>query len=323
MNLLRVLAFNGQNISSEILASYLHFLLEPNEHNLDYQFLHSFLTVIDQKLNHHEDLLKVLNVLDNDAQNHNTLTNVDTLSGIKLEGTTIDLIIKCPKITILCDIQTSKSRPDKLIDGYLKFIQNNPFNSDDNLVCCTINDQESIDRDFWNQIMRSQDRHICIPYQHPDPAIPSLNKIIFHLFRVHGLTPGKTIREEVLDAFPGFKLLNDLWDFIDNNFQGYGFMDDVSKVKGVSLLNSIQLESKREGFVYFHNGISGLMRLYKEQILTYQFPYIVNRPNSHGWIEINKVQSYLKWFMSSKSFRQNRGDIRSAFSYPHSNKIKS
>lgn len=325
MNLLRVLAFNGQNISSDAFASYLHFLLEPNEHNLEYQFLHNFLELINQKLNNDAQIQETLHELDSYAKTRgiNTIHNVDTLSRVTLENVTIDLIIKCPKVTILVDIKTSKTKSSEFIEGYLNFIDNNPFDSNNRLICCTIDSQESINKESWNEVLRSMDCHIYIPFQHPDPAIPSLNKAIFNLFRIHGLIPGKSLSKEITDSYPGFKLLNDLWDFIDNNFQGYGFVDDVSKIRGVLLLNSVELESKIHGFIHFRNGISGLMRLHKEQILTYQFPYIANRPNSHGWIEVSRVQSYLKWFLSSKSLRQNRGDLSGSYRNPNSGKLRS
>lgn len=323
MNLYKVLAFNGVPISTEIIATSLHFLWEPGEHKLGYGFLLSTLEGLNQILPNPDLLTNAITELKNHINSENGAQDssaFEILSRLKIEEIPIDLVIKFHEVIIIIEICTRKSDNDKLESGYLKFIDNNPFNSNQKIICCKIGVDQNTDYNSWSDILRTDDQIVFLPLKHPDSSINTLNAFIFNFFRTFDCIPGVSFRHTARQRPLGLMLLNNLWEFFEDDLQGYGHGEDISKMKGISFINSIELENKNHGYVYFRNGFSGLLRLHPDQIHVYQFAYISIRPNSHGWVEIKRVQAYLKWFLNKKNFRRNSGNINSELRDPSKRK---
>ena len=300
LNLLKVMAFNQRQIEPDYLATYIHFLLEPSEHGLGCRFLHSFLQQIQRTLKGESFFGEILAELKTHVE---TKTNklpdqISIASKLDFDGLPLDLLISDDKFSVLVEIQSDNSRNSRLQDIYKHFIRHHALKVGHRILCVAIGRDNNLPTNFKDNV-RQVDRVTFIRFDEQDDEKPSIQTGIINIFHSYGYN-FKDDTKQVKDPGypPGVLLLEDFSQFIKSNMQGYGFQLNPDSVQGVTYINSSQLLKNSDGFVYIPNGLSGLLRMRREHIETFQFGFVTHQRTARGWLSVKRVKSYLKWFLS-------------------------
>lgn len=301
LNLLKIMSFNQRHIEPSQLAVYLHFLLVPGEHELGCRFLSSFLQQIQRTLKGESffgDILAELKILI-DTKSSKLPDHISIASKLDFDGIPLDLLITDNRFSILIEIQANGSEGSRLHENYQYFIRHFPIKAGHRILCVVIG-RENHPSDNFMKDLRQVDRLTFMGFDEQADSTPSLKTSLINIFHRYGYDFNDNIVDtKNSDYPPGLKLLQDLSQFISSNMQGYGYHLNPNDIPGITYINSSQLMKKSEGYVYITNGLSGLLRMRHEQIETFQFGFVVNQQNTSGWLSVKRVNSYLKWFLSS------------------------
>ncbi len=300
LNALKIIAFNQRNIEPNILATYLHFLMVPGEHELGCIYLHSFLQQVQRTLQGESFFARTLQNLSGhiDSKFTGLPDNLSIASRLDLEGVPLDLLITNDRHSLLIEIQSANSQSSRLQEAYKNFIRHHPLKAGHRILCLIIG-PENYTSNNWKMPLRQMDRFSSLRFDGIEDTEPCIQSSILNIFQKHGYSIDDDKNENSHSKYPaGFLLLEDLYHFISSDLKGYGIELDPDNIEGVIYLNSSQLEKKADGYVYIPNGLSGLLRMRSEHIETYKFAFTSNKLSAPGWLSVKRVNSYLKWFLA-------------------------
>lgn len=294
------MAFNQRDIEPDILATYLHFLMVPGEHELGCLYLYSFLQQVQRTLQTESFLARTLQNISGhiDSKFAGLPDNLSIASKLDLEGVPLELLISNDRHSLLIEIQSANSQSSRLQEAYKNYIRHHPLKAGHRILCLVIG-PENYETNNWSIPLRQIDRFSSIRFDGMKDAEPCIKSSIINIFQKYGYLIDDDKNQNSNSKYPaGFLLLEDLYHFISSDLKGYGVEIDPHSIQGVIYLNSSQLEKKSDGYVYIPNGLSGLLRMPSEHIETYKFAFTSNKLSAPGWLSVKRVNSYLKWFLS-------------------------
>ncbi len=299
LNLLKIMAFNQQHIEPDYLATYLHFLLNPSEHDLGCRYLYSFLKQIQRTLRGESFFVEILTKLkiQVESQSQRLPDQFSIDSKLDFDGIPLDLLITDSNFSVLVEIQSTDYQNSRLEDSYKHFIRHHPLKAGHRILCLAIGRHNYLPNKF-NESLRHVDRLSFLGFDGQEDTEPSIQASIINVLSTYGYDINNNTDSHNSDYPPGILLLKDFSQFISNNMKGYGFPLNPDHIQGITYINNSQLFKKSDGYVYIPNGISGLLRMRPEHIETFKFGFIQTQQRSSGWLSVKKVNSYLKWFLS-------------------------
>ena len=300
LNSLKVMAFNRRDIEPDILATYLHFLLEPGEHQLGCLYLYSFLQQIQRTLRGEPFLTETLRKIREhlDSSSRGLPDKISIASKLDVEGVPLDLLITNDQYTLLIEIHSGNSQSSRLLEAYKNFIRLHPLKAGHRILCVIIG-RENLITNNWKKALRQVDKLSFIRFHETQDSLPSIQTSILNVFQKYAYNTNDNINQGSGLKYPlGFSVLKDLSEFISNDLQGYGSQLLPEDLQGITYVNCFELGKQSGGYVYIQNGLSGLLRMRPEYIEMNKFAFSRDHLNAPGWLSVKRVNSYLKWFLS-------------------------